>query len=157
MNYFNESLDVLNEFYGHDVAMPLATINDDKPNIRVVNTYYKDACFYIATYSLSNKMKEISENPNVALNHNLFVAHGYGKNLGNPLRPQNKALRDELKKVFYAFYDRHVDEKDENTCILKVTLTDAIVFAHDYKYIIDFKNKTSTRQDFIVDIVFLKN
>ncbi|HYF81538.1 MAG TPA: pyridoxamine 5'-phosphate oxidase family protein [Clostridia bacterium] len=99
----------------------------DKANIRVVDSYYKENAFYITTYLLSNKMKEILKNPNVALNHNLFVAHGIGENIGNPLDEPNRGLREELKSVFVAFYDKHVDEQDENTCILKISLNDAIV------------------------------
>jgi len=99
-------------------------------------------------------MKEIAKNPNVALNYNLFVAHGLGKNVGNPLAERNRDLREELKQVFVVFYDKHVCEEDPNTCILKVDLTDALVFAHDYKYLIDFERKTAARKDFVVDIVF---
>lgn len=154
MNYYEESLQIMNELYGHDVAMPLATVNDGKANLRVVNAYYKDKAFYITTYSLSNKMKEIAINPYVAINHNLFVAHGVGKSIGNPLDENNKELREELRQVFYAFYDKHVDEQDKNTCILKIDLNDALVFAHDYKYFIDFKNEVSTREKYIIDIVF---
>ena len=154
MNYFDEAVTVMKELYGHDVAMPLATVNGDKANIRVVNAYFKENAFYITTYALSNKMKEIAKNPHVAINHNLFVAHGFGKNIGNPLEERNKDLREELKKVFFAFYDKHVNEEDPNTCILKVDLADALVFAHDYQYFIDFKQKTAMRKDFVVDIVF---
>ncbi|MGV8983155.1 pyridoxamine 5'-phosphate oxidase family protein [Clostridium sp.] len=97
MNYFNEAKTVMKELYGRDVAMPLATVNGDKSNIRVINAYYKENAFYITTYSLSNKMKEIEKNPNVALNHNLFVALGIGKNIGNPLKEENSDLIEELK------------------------------------------------------------
>ena len=154
MNYYNESIMVMKELYGRDVAMSLATVNGDKANVRVINAYYNENIFYITTYSLSNKMKEITINPNVALNHNMFVAHGLGKNIGNPLEEQNQELREQLKHVFFAFYDKHVYEDDINTCILKITLTDSLVFAHDYKYFIDFKNKTAMREKFIVDILF---
>lgn len=154
MNYFEESLNVMNELYGHDVPMPLATVNDGKANLRVVDAYYKDKAFFITTYALSNKMKEIDINPYVAINHNLFVAHGVGKNIGNPLDQNNKELREELRKVFCTFYDKHVNENDKNTCILKIDLNDAIVFAHDYKYVIDFKNEVSTREECVIDIVF---
>lgn len=153
-NYFNEATAVMKELYEKDVAMSLATVNANKADIRVVNTYYKDNAFYITTYALSNKMKEIMKNPNAALNHNLFVAHGIGENIGNPLEEHNKKLRDELRNVFSAFYDKHVNEQDKNTCILKISLTDALVFANDYKYIIDFKNQTATREHCVVDIVF---
>lgn len=154
MNYFNEAIEVMKELYGRDVAMSLATVNGDRANIRVINAYYKESVFYITTYSLSNKMKEIMKNPNVALNHNLFVAHGLGENIGNPLEEQNKELRAELRQVFCAFYDKHVCEEDKNTCILKITLIDSLVFAHDYKYFIDFKHKTATREECVIDIIF---
>ena len=152
-NYFNEAIEVMKELYGKDVAMSLATVNGDKPDMRVVNAYYKENAFYITTYALTNKMRQILNNQNVALNHNLFVAHGTGENIGSPLDESNRELREELKRVFVAFYDRHVDEQDKNTCILKVSLTDALVFAHDFKYIIDFKNQTSTRQKCVIDII----
>ena len=84
----------------------------------------------------------------------VFVAHGIGKNIGNPLEEHNREFREELKQVFFTFYDKHVCEEDPNTCILKVELTDALVFAHDYKYFIDFEHKTATREDFVVDIAF---
>jgi Pyridoxamine 5''-phosphate oxidase. len=152
-NYFNEAIEVMKELYGKDVAMSLATVNGDKPDMRVVNAYYNENAFYITTYALTNKMRQILNNQNVALNHNLFVAHGTGENIGSPLDESNRELREELKRVFVAFYDRHVDEQDKNTCILKVSLTDALVFAHDFKYIIDFKNQTSTRQKCVIDII----
>lgn len=155
INYFNEATSVMKELYGKDVAMPLATVNENKANIRVVDVYYKENAFYVTTYALSNKMKEICKNENVALNHNLFVAHGIGKNIGNPLDNSNLILREELKKVFSSFYDNHVNEQDKNTCILKISLCDALVFAHDYKYFIDFENQTATREKCVIDIVFL--
>lgn len=154
MNYFEEAVAIMKDMYGRDVPMPLATVNGDRANIRVVDVYYKENSFYIATYGLSNKMKEIDKNPNVALNHNLFVAHGIGKNIGHPLEEHNRDLREELKQVFVSFYDKHVDEGDSNTCILKITLKDALVFANDYKYFINFDQKTATRVDYVVDIDF---
>ncbi|MEA4883582.1 MAG: pyridoxamine 5'-phosphate oxidase family protein [Clostridia bacterium] len=154
MGYFDESLQVMNELYGHDTAMTLATVNGEKANLRVVNAYYKSTAFYITTYGLSNKMREIAVNPHVAINHNLFVAHGLGENLGNPLDENNKDLREELRRVFSAFYDKHVDEEDKNTCILKIKLQDALVFAHDFKYFIDFEKRTATKEKCVVDIVF---
>jgi general stress protein 26 len=143
----------MKELYGKDVPMPLATVNEDKANIRVIDTYYKDEAFYGVTYALSNKMKEIKKNPNVALNNNLFVAHGIGKNIGHPLEKQNLELRDELREVFKAWYDKHNNENDKNMCFLRITLKDALVFANNYKYQIDFESKKAKREKFIVDII----
>lgn len=77
-----------------------------------------------------------------------------GENVGNALDKGNEKLREELKKIFFVFYDKHVNEKDKNTCILKVTLSDALIFANEYKYFIDFENETSTREKCVVDIIF---
>ena len=154
MNYFNEALETMKTLYGKDTVMALATVHEGKASIRNINAYYKDSSFYITSYALSNKMKEIEQNPSAALCHGLFVAHGTGENLGNPLKKSNLALRDELKRVFCAFYDKHVNEADKNTCILKITLTDAVVFHNNYKYRVDFASKTAKRKDFVVDIVF---
>lgn len=152
-NFFGEAVEGIELMYGKDTVMSLATVNQDKANVRAINAYFRENAFYITTYLLSNKMREILKNPNVALNHNLFVAHGIGENIGNPLDKQNKKLRDELKSVFFKFYDRHVDEHDENTCILRVLLTDALFFTNNYKYYIDFKNQTATRVSFVNDII----
>lgn len=151
-NYFKEATSVMNELYGKDMPMSLATVNGDKADIRVIDAWYNENAFYITTYALSGKMQEISKNPNVALNHNLFVAHGVGKNIGHPLDEANAGLREELKRIFYAFYDRHVDEQDKHTCILKVSLTDANFFANDFKYYVDFEHQTATRTHHINDI-----
>lgn len=154
MDYYEEGLQMMKELYGHDVAMPLATVREGKANLRVVNAYYKDKAFYITTYALSNKMKEIADNPYVALNHSLFVAHGVGKNIGNPLEEQNREIREELRQVFSAFYDKHVNEQDANTCILKVELTDALVFGNNLKYFINFEKGTATKEKCVIDILF---
>ena len=106
-NYFNEAAEVMRELYGKDTVISLATVNGEKAGIRMVNAYYKENAFYITTYALSNKIKEISKNPNVAINHSLLVAHGIGENLGHPLEEQNKTLREELKRAFIKFYDKH--------------------------------------------------
>jgi len=39
-------------------------------------------------------------------------------------------------------------------CILKITLTDSLVFANDYKYFIDFEHNTASREECVIDIVF---
>ena len=154
MNYYVEAIQVMEELYKKDVPMPIATIKGDAPNIRVIDMYFAHERFYATSYALSNKVKEIEDNPNVAINHNLFVSHGTAKNIGNPLKKENLSIREELKQAFCSFYEKHINEEDEHTCILEINLKDAIVFANDYKYCINFEKKHATREDFVVDIVF---
>jgi len=151
---FNEALDELARMYGHDVALSLATVAGERPNLRMVNAYYKGRAFYITTYALSHKMQEIAQNPHVALCHGLFIAHGRGVNLGNPLEAVNRELREELREVFCAFYARHVNEDDPHTCILRVDLDDAILCTADTRYVIDFARQSATREPFINDIIY---
>jgi general stress protein 26 len=153
MDLFAEAIQVMTEQFGHDVALSLATVSGDRPNVRVVNAYFAEDAFYVTTYGLSNKMKEIAANPQVAICHNLFVAHGTGANLGSPVSDTNSALRVVLREVFCAFYDRHVNEADPNTCILQVTLSDAAVFTRDFKYLVDFCARTAEKQAFVNHII----
>ena len=154
MDIYSEAIAVMDEQFGHDVVMTLATVNGSQANVRSVNAYYRDGAFYITTYDLSSKMKEIAANPSVALCHSLFVAHGRGTNLGNPLAAGNETLRDELRQACCAFYDRHVNESDPHTCILRVDLTDAVVFTENAKYAIDLSGKTAEKTPFVNDIVY---
>ncbi len=151
--YFEEALKAMEKLYGQDVPMSLATAGDGKPNVRVIDVYFRDGAFYAVTHLGSNKMKEIAKNPYVALNHELFVARGRAECLGHPTAPGNEALRAELMEVFSKFYSRHVDENDPGTCILKIEPDWALVFDGGYKYIADFPEKVSTRQPFVADII----
>lgn len=153
MDVFEKGIDVMKQQLGRDVIIALATCTAAGVNVRNVDGYYKNGCVYVVTYEDSHKMKEIKENPNVAICKDLMCAQGIGINLGNPKEEMNKNLRQELKAVFSAFYDRHVNEDDPKTCILAIQLTSAIAFSHDTKYFLDYKNKTATAIPFVNDIV----
>lgn len=77
-----EALKVMDERFGHDTLLSVATIDGNKPAVRIVNSYYENRTFYVVTYSLSNKMKQIKNNPAVAVCGEWFTANGIGENLG---------------------------------------------------------------------------
>ena len=54
---------ILAERFGKDQVIALATISGQLPSVRYVNAYYADGAFYIITYGLSNKMRQLAENP----------------------------------------------------------------------------------------------
>jgi len=153
MEAFQAADALLREQLGKDVIIALATRTEDGVSVRNVDGYYRDGCVYVMTYAASHKMREIEENSAVALCKDLMCAQGTGENLGSPKAPENRALRDELKAVFRAFYDRHVNEDDPLTCILRITLTSAVVFGSDTKYIVDFAAKTARTYPFVNDII----
>ena len=57
----------MKERFGKDTVIALATVEHEVPYVRKVNAYYEDGSFYIITYALSDKIKQIENNPNVAL------------------------------------------------------------------------------------------
>ena len=56
-----EARRIMEERFGHDCLIALATVDGTVPFARTVNSYYEDGCFYVITYALSNKMKQIAK------------------------------------------------------------------------------------------------
>ncbi|MDF2700118.1 MAG: pyridoxamine 5-phosphate oxidase family protein [Haloplasmataceae bacterium] len=154
MDIYKSATELMKEQLGHDVIISLATCTENGVNVRNVDGYYKDGFVYVVTHSCSQKMIDISKNSKIAICKDLMSAQGIGKNLGNPKAESNRELRDELKKVFVAFYERHVYEDDPGSCILEITLTKAAVFSKDTKYTIDYQNETATATPFVNDIIY---
>lgn len=131
--------EIMNERFHHDALIALATTEGNVPWVRTVNSYYEDGAFYVVTYALSGKMKQIEKNPAVAVSGDWFTAHGTGENLGYIRDEKNKVIADKLRAVFSEWYDNgHTNEEDTNTCILCIHLTDGVLFANGTKYEIDF-------------------
>lgn len=117
----------------------LATTADDLPYVRYVNAYYQDGAFYVITYALSGKMKQMAKNPAVAIAGDWFTARGVGENLGYIRRPENAALEKKLREAFAEWIDNgHNNFDDVNTCILCIRLTEGVLFSHGTRYDIDF-------------------
>ncbi|MCI9465304.1 MAG: pyridoxamine 5'-phosphate oxidase family protein [Lachnospiraceae bacterium] len=134
-----ESKRIMEERFGKDNIVALATIDDGIPHVRNVDAFYEDGAFYIITYALSNKMRQLAKNPAAAIAGDWFTAHGKGINLGYFGKPENKEIAEKLKKAFCAWIDNgHNNFDDENTCILCIRLTDGILFSHGTRYDIDF-------------------
>ena len=140
MEKLNEhTAELMNRRFGHDNLIALATTSGTMPQVRAVNAYYENGTFYIITHALSGKMVQLRENPNAAICGDWFTAHGIGENLSWVRNPENEDLAGKLRTVFAEWYDNgHTDEANENTVILRIRLTDGILFHHGTKYEIDF-------------------
>lgn len=77
-----EAEKIMVERFGRDTVISLATAENGVPYVRCVNAYYENGAFYTITCTLSDKMKQIAENPVVAIAGEWFTAHGRGTNLG---------------------------------------------------------------------------
>ena len=123
------------ERFGKDSVIALATTMSGVPYVRSVNAFYEDGAFYVLTYGLSNKMKQIEANPIVAIAGDWFTAHGKGINLGYFGKLENEDIAKKMRVVFAEWIDNgHNNFEDENTCILCIELTDALLLSHGTRY-----------------------
>ena len=130
---------LMDERFGRDSLLALATAEGSTPHVRTVNALYESGSFYVITYTLSGKMKQIEKNPLVAISGDWFTAHGIGENLGWIRKPENSEIAAKLRAAFASWYDNgHTNEADPNTCILRIRLTDGVLMSHGTRYEIDF-------------------
>ncbi len=126
---------LLNERFGKDSLIALATVENGMPHVRTVNALYMDGAFYCITYLLSGKMQQIMRNPAVAVCGEWFTGHGVGENLGHVRAQENEEIAAALRQAFAAWYDNgHTNEDEPNTIILKINLTDGILFSNGKRY-----------------------
>ena len=127
----NKKIDkILKDRFENDSLISIATVDKTgKPWVRTVDAIYINGAFYTITNATTNKMKHINENPVVAICGEWFTGHGKAESLGYILNEENKDFADKLRKAFASWYDNgHTNESDINTIILKITVTDGIIY-----------------------------
>lgn len=130
---------IMDERFGCDSVISLATHDGGRISVRNVNAYYEDGVFYIITYLLSNKMQQMAINRDVAMCGDWFTAHGIAENLGHVLKSENCEIMSKLRTAFAEWYSNgHTNEGDTNTVLLRINLTDGVLFSHGTRYDIDF-------------------
>jgi len=130
---------ILVERFGKDSIIALATTVAGTPYVRNVNAFYLNGAFYVLTYGLSNKMKQIEVNSMVGVAGDWFTAHGKGVNLGYFGRKENKEIANMMRIMFAEWIDNgHNIFDDVNTCILKIELIHGLLLSHGTRYEIDF-------------------
>ena len=136
-----ETAEIMDERFGCDTLLSLATVEDGIPSVRTVNSYYEEGAFYVITYALSNKMRQIGKEPTVAVCGEWFTAHGIGENMGHVKAEGNEEIMSKLRAVFAEWYDNgHTNEDDPNTCLLRIRLTDGVLFHHGTRYDLDLRD-----------------
>ena len=130
---------IMEERFGKDSLLALATAADNVPSVRTVNAYYENGSFYVITYARSGKMEQIAQNPAVAVSGDWFTARGRAESLGWICSPENTAMADKLTAVFASWINNgHTQFADPNTIILRIQLTHGVLFSHGTRYEIDF-------------------
>lgn len=129
-------IEILSERFGKDSLMALATVDEKGiPWVRTIDAIFYEDSFYTITYALSNKIQHIKNNPAVAISGDWFSGHAIGENLGHIKLEKNQEIADKLRTAFAAWYDNgHTNEEDPNTIILKIKVTDGILFKDGTRY-----------------------
>jgi len=121
--FTKEARAVMQARFGKDSIIALATVQNGLPAVRYVNAYYEDGAFYVITHGLSGKMRQITQQADVAIAGDWFTARGTGENLGWFCKAENAALAQKLRAAFAQWIDNgHNNFADENTCILRIAL-----------------------------------
>lgn len=156
MSKYDEAMRLLNEQVGNkDGLICLSTIALEpgpdgrcRPAARIVDAYYEDGAFYTVTYATTNKMRQIAQNPEVAVCIIVenFTADGIGENLGWVRDEKNTEMMAKLRTIFAAWYDEANNDEDPNTCLLRIRLTKGLWNDphNGTQNEIDFVNKTAT-------------
>ncbi len=140
MRLNEEAAKIMAGRFGKDNLIALATADEGVPHVRYVNAYYENGAFYIITYALSGKMRHIERNPTVAIAGEWFTAHGKGVSLGFFGKEENREIAGKLRAAFREWIDNgHNNFDDENTIILRVQLTDAVLLSHGTRYDLAFE------------------
>lgn len=128
------------------IALEEGANGKSRPAARIVDAYYEDGAFYTVTYATSNKMRQIAQNPEVAvcIIVETFTADGIGENLGWVCDEKNTEIMVKLRTIFAEWYNEANNDDDPNTCLLRIRLTKGLWNdAHKgIKSEIDFVNKT---------------
>lgn len=126
---------IMTERFGKDAVIALATEENGVPYVRNVDAYYENGAFYIITYALSNKMKQLKNDPVCAIAGEWFTGHGKAVNLGWFGKKENREIAGKLKIAFTEWIDNgHNDFNDENTVILRIELTDGLLLSQGTAY-----------------------
>ena len=113
---------ILLERFGKDSIIALATAIDNVPYVRNVDAFYENGAFYVLTHGLSGKMKQIEENPAVALSGEWFTAQGKGVQLGYFGKADNARIAEKMRDVFSAWIDNGHNDFDDIILIFNKTV-----------------------------------
>ncbi len=143
MSNYEEVEEIMCKRFGKDTLIAVATTDGSKMYNRIVDAYYEDGKFYFTSTTSSNKVKQLEKHPEVAIaSVDWFSGHATAKNLGWVSDPDNSQARDKVKKAF-EWYVSVVDEKNEDNCIIELTLTEGMLIKDhmETRYKVDFANK----------------
>lgn len=151
MEIYEKALFTMNELFAKDYQFAMATVKDNIPSVRFVDTFFEDDSFYVVTYSNSQKVRELEDNSQVSLCNEFYRFSGNAYNIGHPLLLENREIREKLIKVFEPWYFAHNNENDENMCYVKIELKEGFLYKDGIGYKVNFQLKEVEQIPFDLD------
>jgi uncharacterized pyridoxamine 5'-phosphate oxidase family protein len=62
MSNLRTAMAIMVELFSKDCLFALATASENKPSVKMIDTYYEDGAFYVVIYARSAKVKELEAN-----------------------------------------------------------------------------------------------
>lgn len=138
-NFPIEAQNIMNERFGHDRLISIGTSHNNIPYVRTLNCIYQNGCFYAITHAQSAKMKQIEENPVVAICGEWFTGHGVAESLGHVLKDENITIYQTLRASFESWIDNgHIDESNKDTILLCIHMKNGVLYSNGVRYDIEF-------------------
>lgn len=153
MTDFENAIEKMKELFSRDYQFALSTCDNNIPSVRFIDAYFDGEAFYVVTYALSQKIRDIASNSNVALcGRKAHSFSGIADNIGHPLLPQNAQIRDTLIKIFEPWYFEANNEEDSNMCYVKIKPTSGFFYKDGIGYKMNFTEKSVETFPFSGDI-----
>lgn len=150
MEKFQEATKIMNERFGKDSIIAMATTDSEGIHNRMIDAFYFEGSFYSITNAKSNKMAQIEHNPNVAVCAvDWFTGKGTAENIGWVLDPKNAEIRTMLREAFKGWYDVVNNENNPDSCYLRIKLESGLLIKDhgEWRYLIDFTNNTALKSE----------
>jgi len=132
---------ILVKEFGKNRKMYLATSYENRPKVKIVNTYYRDGSFYLVTHESSEILQQVMKNGKVSLcsTASFHKFQGEAIKIGHPLKEENMEIRNMLSEAISDWYFKHHDESDPNLCLVQIKINTAFTYANKIGYTVDFR------------------
>jgi len=139
MNEQHRAEALLAQRFGQEKLLALATCENNIPSVRQVNACYVEGAFYTLTAKDSGKLRQIAQNPAVALSGQWFSGQGFGRDLGWAYAPENAALAQRLLPAFERWLkEESVNLPKEQVHLLQLRLTRGRIVSEGQVYAFAF-------------------
>ena len=138
---FEKAIKILVKEFGKNRKMYLATSYENRPKVKIVNTYYWNRSFYLVTDESSEILQQVMKNEKVSLcsTASFHKFQGEAIKIGHPLKEENMEIRNMLTEAISDWYFKHHDESDPNLCLVQIKINTAFTYANKIGYTVDFR------------------